>query len=237
MTHAHVQRIRIETRDGAKRATGVELRSPQTGETMVEARREVILAAGSIGSPQILQLSGCRPGRAAARIAPAGHTRAARRGRELARPSAGSHGVQGEQRADAEPARQQLCPARRRWGWSICCSRPARSPCRPRSSVPSPAAIRRRPRPTSSGTCSRCRWTSSASRCTRSRRSRRRCAICSPPAEVTCASRAPTRTRTRRSSSNYLSDRRGPPGCRGLHALHAPDHGGPGAGQVSSRKR
>jgi len=61
MTHAHVQRIRIETRDGAKHATGVELHSPQTGETMVEARREVILAAGSIGSPQILQLSGVGP--------------------------------------------------------------------------------------------------------------------------------------------------------------------------------
>jgi choline dehydrogenase len=62
MTHAHVQRLRIDTRDGTKRATGVELRSPQAGEGVVEARREVILAAGSIGSPQILQLSGVGAG-------------------------------------------------------------------------------------------------------------------------------------------------------------------------------
>ena len=61
ITHAHVQRIRVETREASRRATGVELRSPQIGEGVVEARREVLLSAGAIGSPQILQLSGIGP--------------------------------------------------------------------------------------------------------------------------------------------------------------------------------
>ncbi len=63
MTKAHVRKLVIETRDGAKRATGLELTVEGRGEGTVRARREVILAAGSIGSPQILELSGIgRPG-------------------------------------------------------------------------------------------------------------------------------------------------------------------------------
>ena len=47
--------------DGTKRATGVELVGDGAANSP-EARRAVILAAGAIGSPQILQLSGIGPG-------------------------------------------------------------------------------------------------------------------------------------------------------------------------------
>ena len=57
-TGAQVRRIAVELGDGGPRATGIEL---VTGERL-SARREVILAAGAIGSPQILQLSGIGPG-------------------------------------------------------------------------------------------------------------------------------------------------------------------------------
>jgi choline dehydrogenase len=56
-THAQVERL---TLDG-KRVTGLVLR--QHGEPRAfKATREVILAAGAIGSPQIMQLSGIGPG-------------------------------------------------------------------------------------------------------------------------------------------------------------------------------
>ncbi len=61
ITHAHVTGLNINSRDGVKRASGVQFRSPSTGETIVHARREVLLTAGAIGSPQILQLSGIGP--------------------------------------------------------------------------------------------------------------------------------------------------------------------------------
>ncbi|MEN9779543.1 MAG: hypothetical protein RL014_691 [Pseudomonadota bacterium] len=60
-TSAQVARLLIETQpDGTRRCTGAEV---WTGEERVTVRaaHEVILSAGSIGSPQILQLSGIGP--------------------------------------------------------------------------------------------------------------------------------------------------------------------------------
>lgn len=61
ITHAMVDRVRIELKDGVRRATGIEFTHPQQGRCFAEAASETILAAGSIGSPQILQLSGVGP--------------------------------------------------------------------------------------------------------------------------------------------------------------------------------
>jgi choline dehydrogenase-like flavoprotein len=56
-THAMVERLLLD----GKRVTGLVMRQQGQQRTM-HAAREVILAAGAIGSPQILQLSGIGPG-------------------------------------------------------------------------------------------------------------------------------------------------------------------------------
>jgi choline dehydrogenase len=60
-TNSQVQRLTIgRNADGSLRCTGAEI--VRDGEIVcVEATREVVLSAGSIGSPQILQLSGIGP--------------------------------------------------------------------------------------------------------------------------------------------------------------------------------
>ena len=57
ITNAEAQSIVLD----GKRATGVRIRHNGTIET-VRAKREVILSAGAIGSPQLLQVSGIGPG-------------------------------------------------------------------------------------------------------------------------------------------------------------------------------
>jgi choline dehydrogenase len=57
VTHAQVERLTINGR----RVVGAELRV-KGAAAAISVRREVILAAGAIGSPQIMQLSGIGPG-------------------------------------------------------------------------------------------------------------------------------------------------------------------------------
>jgi choline dehydrogenase len=60
-TGAHVTRLALTRRgDGALHAEGVVVRLPE-GERTLRAARSVVLAAGAIGSPQLLQLSGLGP--------------------------------------------------------------------------------------------------------------------------------------------------------------------------------
>ena len=58
ITKAHVRKVLLEGR----RATGIDMVVEGQGEGSAKATKAVILAAGSIGSPQLLQLSGIGPG-------------------------------------------------------------------------------------------------------------------------------------------------------------------------------
>ena len=63
LSRAHVLKLRTEEKDGQKRVTGIDLQLAGRGSVSADARREVLLSAGAIGSPQILQLSGIGNGR------------------------------------------------------------------------------------------------------------------------------------------------------------------------------
>ncbi|MDJ0957395.1 MAG: GMC family oxidoreductase N-terminal domain-containing protein [Arenicellales bacterium] len=61
ITEAHVKRLNIQSNGETKRATGVEFQVGGDPAQQAVASREVVLAAGAIGSPQLLQLSGIGP--------------------------------------------------------------------------------------------------------------------------------------------------------------------------------
>jgi len=58
ITKAHVRKVLLE----GKRATGIDMVVEGQGEGSAKATKAVLLTAGSIGSPQLLQLSGIGPG-------------------------------------------------------------------------------------------------------------------------------------------------------------------------------
>lgn len=60
ITQAHTECLLFDDPDDAQRVTGVRFHTP-SGTCTAHARRGVVLAAGAIGSPQILQCSGIGP--------------------------------------------------------------------------------------------------------------------------------------------------------------------------------
>ncbi|WP_439133339.1 GMC family oxidoreductase [Pseudomaricurvus sp.] len=57
-TNVMVQSLEFDTADSGLRATGVRVRMKGGEEVVFNARREVVLSAGAVASPQILKLSG-----------------------------------------------------------------------------------------------------------------------------------------------------------------------------------
>ncbi len=60
-THAHALTVAWGQTEGGPRAAGVTIVDAQGETTTLRAHRETLLSAGSIGSPQLLQLSGIGP--------------------------------------------------------------------------------------------------------------------------------------------------------------------------------
>lgn len=63
LTQAHVERIEFSNNTGQLQATGIHARVGNDPSHLFHAHQEVLLAAGAIGSPQLLQLSGIGSGK------------------------------------------------------------------------------------------------------------------------------------------------------------------------------
>ncbi|KAI0359706.1 GMC oxidoreductase [Trametes cingulata] len=61
ITRAHVTRILFDTSGSTPRAVGAEFTQPNGDKFEVKARKEVVLSAGAVHTPQILMLSGVGP--------------------------------------------------------------------------------------------------------------------------------------------------------------------------------
>ncbi len=94
-TSAQVSRLLLEGTDKGQRCTGVEVwTGTEMTRAMLKPGGELSLCAGSVGSPQILQLSGIGPGELLRRHGITVQRELAGRGRQLAGPPANSLGLQ-----------------------------------------------------------------------------------------------------------------------------------------------
>ena len=184
LTGAYARELLFE----GMRCVGLRLLRDDREQT-VRARREVVLAAGAVNTPQLLELSGVGE---PARLREAGIDI------RHALPGVGENlqdhlqlrviikvqGVktlnrlaatwgQGRHRPGIPAQAQRSDEAWRRRSWAC-----------------SPARTKARPAPTWNSTCSRCRWALSANRCTALTPSRPACATCGPRRAAACTRRA-----------------------------------------------
>ena len=189
----------------------------------------MILAAGAINSPKLLELSGIGDPDVLGRHGIAVRHALTGRRREPAGSPADPHGLPRHRRPHAQPARQQPLSARRRW--RRICALP------PRAAVDGAEPARhllaqRRDRgdaPISSTTSSRSRPTSSATRCTPTRRSPCRSATSGRRAAAPCHIRSRDPAEQPAIRLNYLSAAR--------DRARRPRVGAPGAPPRRRRER
>ena len=61
LTNTHVEQIKLDDSDNGLRAVGIKVQRGKEDSEYFSSEKEIILSAGTVGSPQILQLSGIGP--------------------------------------------------------------------------------------------------------------------------------------------------------------------------------